>query len=204
MTAKNFPDLLEAIKKAKAPAKFTTNFLEQLGFKSTNDRAAIGVLKALGLLSDSGEPTTRYFEFLDGTESRRVLADAIQEAYADLYAVNKEAHKLPQSDLQEKMKTISQGQFSEAVLAKMSTTFKTLSELADLDTPSKKPSKIEPEVKVDHVDPASVTPKALPAQSGSKSLVSGFHYNIQIILPESRDPAVYDALFRSLKEHLLV
>jgi hypothetical protein len=28
-------------------------------------------------------------------------------------------------------------------------------------------------------------------------------YNIQIQLPESRDQGVYDALFRSLKTHLL-
>ena len=28
-------------------------------------------------------------------------------------------------------------------------------------------------------------------------------YTIQLILPESRDQAVYDVLFRSLKEHLL-
>ena len=29
-----------------------------------------------------------------------------------------------------------------------------------------------------------------------------FHYNIQIHLPESRDQAVYDAIFKSLKKHL--
>ena len=33
--------------------------------------------------------------------------------------------------------------------------------------------------------------------------LGGLVYNIQIVLPESRDAAVYDALFRSLKEHLL-
>ena len=38
--------------------------------------------------------------------------------------------------------------------------------------------------------------------SQSRSL-GGLHYNIQIILPATRDVAVYDALFRSLKEHIL-
>lgn len=41
----------------------------------------------------------------------------------------------------------------------------------------------------------------IPAEAGSK--IGGLVYNIQIVLPESRDPVVYDALFRSLKEHLL-
>jgi hypothetical protein len=33
--------------------------------------------------------------------------------------------------------------------------------------------------------------------------LGGLVYNIQLILPADRDKAVYDALFRSLKEHLL-
>ncbi len=30
-----------------------------------------------------------------------------------------------------------------------------------------------------------------------------FHYNIQIHLPDSRDETVYDAIFKSLRRHLL-
>jgi len=33
--------------------------------------------------------------------------------------------------------------------------------------------------------------------------LGGLIYNIEIHLPESRDKAVYDVLFRSLREHLL-
>lgn len=36
-----------------------------------------------------------------------------------------------------------------------------------------------------------------------KEITTEMHYNIQIHLPETRDMAVYDAIFRSLKEHLL-
>ena len=31
----------------------------------------------------------------------------------------------------------------------------------------------------------------------------GLHYNIQIDLPATRDSAIYDAIFKSLKEHIL-
>lgn len=37
----------------------------------------------------------------------------------------------------------------------------------------------------------------------NKEITTEMHYNIQIHLPETRDMAVYDAIFRSLKEHLL-
>jgi hypothetical protein len=32
--------------------------------------------------------------------------------------------------------------------------------------------------------------------------VSGLHYNIQIHLPATKDVEVYNAIFKSLKEHL--
>ena len=42
------------------------------------DRLIIGVLKSLNFLDDGGRPTQRYFEYLDQTQSERVMADAIR------------------------------------------------------------------------------------------------------------------------------
>jgi hypothetical protein len=77
------------MRSAKAPPKFTQRFLEELDFKSTNDRLYINVFKALGLLNTEGEPTPRYFEFMDQTQSGRVLAEAIEDAYADLFQIRR-------------------------------------------------------------------------------------------------------------------
>jgi len=65
------------------------------------------------------------------------------------------------------------------------------------------PERVLPEaVDVDAVAPSgTVSPQALPSSDVVK--LGGFVYNIELHLPESRDPAVYDALFRSLKSHLL-
>jgi hypothetical protein len=49
ITTKNLVGFLNAIPEARAPERFTTRFLEQLGFKSTNDRGFISMLKALNL-----------------------------------------------------------------------------------------------------------------------------------------------------------
>lgn len=64
VTQKNIEPLFNAIRNAKAPAKFTQRFLEELDFKSTNDRLFINVLKALGFLTEDGSPTARYYEFM--------------------------------------------------------------------------------------------------------------------------------------------
>lgn len=50
-----------------------------------------------------------------------------------------------------------------------------------------------------NADLRQVSPVPLAGGAGLGGLV----YSIQIHLPESRDQAVYDALFRSLKTHLL-
>jgi hypothetical protein len=57
---------------------------------------------------------------------------------------------------------------------------------------------------VDEPSPEAERPKPAenldpPARGLS---IGGLVYNIQLILPESRDPKVYDALFESLKGHL--
>lgn len=73
------------MQQAQAPKQFTVSFLQNLGFKSTADRLIVGMLKTLGFLEPSGTPTQRYFEFLDQTQSARILAEGIREAFADLF-----------------------------------------------------------------------------------------------------------------------
>ena len=56
-TVGNLPKILQAIQRAGVPEVFTVDFLKDLGFKSSNDRPIIRVLKYLGFLSQSGHPT---------------------------------------------------------------------------------------------------------------------------------------------------
>jgi hypothetical protein len=211
VTTKNLDTFLKSIQSAKAPERFTNKFLAQLDFTSSNDRLLIGVLKALKFIDDNGVPTQRYFEFLDQGQSGRVLADGIRDAYSDLFNVNKNAQTLPVDEVKNKLKTLTLGQKSDNVVSLMANTFRALSDLADwkavspavaaAPTPStpvvtenKKPeneTKTLPPVppKVPSADEVGVRPLQL-------------HYGIQIHLPESRDAAVYDAIFAALRKHL--
>lgn len=193
-----------ALQSAKAPERFTVKFLESLDFKSNYDRLVINVLKSLKFLDDQGRPLERYFSFLDQTQSAYVLADAVEEAYSDLFQVNTRAHTMSKIEVCNKMKTLSQGQYSEAVIDKMAMTFLALVKASDFE---KRP-KVQPNPDLDEVNnlPSFDMPAAMSDAIGiskhGKHSLGGLHYNIQIILPDARDPKVYDALFRSLKEHL--
>jgi len=91
---------------------------------------------------------------------------------------------------------LSQGQLSESVMDKMALTFTELTKLADFKSAAtpleviKEPANEPDDKKVAH------------EHLGRRIKVDGLVYNIQIVLPESREKSVYDALFRSLREHL--
>ncbi len=193
-STKNLEAILNAIKGAQAPDKFTQAFLESLEFKSTSDRLVIGVLKSIGFLDEGGKPSDRYFRFLDQTQSAKVLAEGVRDAYQDLFKINTKANELTKQDVINKFKTLSQGQLGDSVLDKMAMTFVALSKYADFSgTPAAKPS-VEPALEIEK--------PAEPERSDALKL-GGLVYNIQIVLPESRDPAVYNALFQSLRRHLV-
>lgn len=200
VTPKNLDAFFNAITNAQSPQKFTQKFLEQLEFKSTNDRLFIGVLKGLKFIDDAGAPQERYYNFLDQTESKRVLAEAIREAYSDLFAINKKAFEFTQAEVKNKLKTIYQGKKSENVLEWMSKTFRALCDYAEWTGATVNDAKPKEEVKTE-IQHEEKEPFVEKEDKHKKTRSPELHYNIQIHLPESRDPAVYDAIFKSLKEH---
>jgi hypothetical protein len=196
-STKNLEGILSAIRTAQAPEKFTMRFLESLEYKSTVDRLVIGVLKGLKFLDENSVPTDRYYRFLDQTESGRVLAEGIRDAYDDLFRVNVKANELSQVEVKNKLKTLTQGQKTDNVIDDMAKTFVALCSLADWKNPPPTPAQTETEIVVQ----ADSAPQ--PTVNHFQALpISQLCYNIQIILPATRDTAVYDAIFKSLKEHL--
>ncbi len=192
----------DAIKGAQPPERFSVKFLENLEFKSTNDRTFIGILKELGFLDSNGVPTDRYFQFLDNSISGKILAEAIEEMYSDLFAIKKDANNLTSDDVVNKLKTLYKGSKKENVIKLISKTFSGLCEIADFTprtksaTPKKtaKPEKEEPE----HSD--NLKSKTTPKESNLS--LDSLQYHINIVLPDTRDQAVYDAIFKSLRIHL--
>lgn len=190
----------DAILNAEPPDRFTYKFLEKLGFTSSNDRLFIGVLRDLGFLDADGVPTERYYQFLDRTQSQRVLAQAIREAYSDLFAVNKNAQSLESEEVANKLRTLYAGSKSDLVITRIAKTFESLCSIADFTSPPKEVPKKEPDREVSPEMPEE-QPRLEERPSPRVSLDS-LQYHINIVLPETRDQAVYDAIFRSLREHL--
>jgi hypothetical protein len=209
VSIKNLKKFLEALRRAQAPEKLGVRFVEELGFTSTNDRLFIPLLRAMRFVDESGKPTSRYHAFLDDTQWQLVLAEGIKDAYPDLFRVNRDASTLSREQLTGKMKSLTEGKVSAAVLGNMTKTFLELVKLADFSSvvhehppaaearTDEKPVEAKPlEGSAPRVENASLS-KA--GATDAPNLV----YRIEIVLPAVRDQAVYDAIFRSAKEHLL-
>lgn len=193
-TVKNLPDMLSAIQKASVPPKFTHEFLQSLGFKSTNDRSLINVLKGLGFLDSNAVPTPIYSQYRDKDVAKKVLAQQIKKAYAGLFMTDQNAEKLSTENIKGKLATLT-GK-DDSVVTKMASTFTSLANLADFSGPP--PEKAALKAEDEKVESPALQKVEKPSASGL-----AFSHVIYINLPTTTDVGVYDAIFKSLREHLL-
>ncbi|MDL2218585.1 DUF5343 domain-containing protein [Christensenellaceae bacterium OttesenSCG-928-M15] len=192
------PQYFDTMLTARAPEKFTTKFMADLGFTSSNDRQFVNVLKAIGLLDESGTPTERYFKFLDQSFSKQMVAEGIKEAYVDLFMLNTTANKLTKAEVEGKFKTLTNGSKENATISHMASTFINLCGYADWSEAQPKP-KNEEIIEEQQQDTPTVD---APTKKVGASAGLDLNYNIHIHLPATRDQAVYDALFASLTKHI--
>lgn len=194
----------EAMLNAEAPPRFTTRFLESLEFKSTNDRLFINVLKEMGFLDTDGVPTDRYFEFLDRSNSARVVADGIRDSYSDLFAVQKNANELSTDEVFNKLRTLYKGAKKDDLIKRIASTFSYLCDYADFTLSRIDKPKLDNLQDINQTKDTNSTPpkESDPVKSVGNISLDSLQYHINIVLPESRDQAVYDAIFKSLRDHL--
>lgn len=190
------PQYFDTLLTARAPDKFTTKFMADLGFTSSNDRQFVNVLKAIGFLDETGTPTERYFKFLDQSFSKQMVAEGIREAYADLFALNIAAQTLSKSEVEGKFKTLTNGSKENATISYMASTFINLCNYADWSQPQKV---IKEEASSEEPTDSSTD---LVMETTEKARGIDLNYDIHIHLPATRDQAVYDALFASLAKHI--
>jgi len=124
-----FPQMMDSIQKAGVPQRFTIDFLKSLGFKSTNDRTFIAVLKGINFLDQTGVPTEKYKAYKNTSEGGRVLAQALQDSYQDLFLADENIQGASSNKIAGIFATKT-GK-GDALTKKMAATFKSLASLAD-------------------------------------------------------------------------
>lgn len=195
-SVKNLPAILQKVVDGAAPSKFTNAHLKGIGFKSSNDLGVIPLLKDLGFLTPDGTPTKQYLDYRDKSKSKQVLGEAVRQAYEDLFHINEHLTESDRAAIIGRFK--SAHNVTDSVAERQAMTFLALLKLADVSISSKprpKPQEgTEEKKKPEEIQGAKPQPP---------TAFSGLRYNIEIHLPATKDVEVYNAIFKSLKEHLL-
>jgi len=193
------PKILAKIDEAKRPERFTQDYLAtMLGFPGGNQLAFLPMLKRMGFLEQDGTPTKLYDQYRNDETKARALAAGVRNAYSAVFDRNEFAYNLSKEKFAA-LVTEMTGQAKDSPVGKLIvTTFFTLKEGADFENglDSEKP-KQEPIVI------AKPNAASEPARELSDAVEFKVGYTINLNLPETTNPDVFNAIFKSLKEHLL-
>jgi hypothetical protein len=195
----NLHKILDKMQNAGVPEVFNLDFLTDLGFTSSNDRAVIKVLKYLGMLDPSGRPQASYRQFVDHTQSKAVLASRLRVAYDDLYLSDRDAHTRTVGVLKGWFKTKTGA--GDAVAEKIATTFSALAKYADFSAAPSAPTlpdQPSPPKPPPVVEEPNGRPKGSPVAAEF-----GFVYRLEIHLPDTQNVETFRAIFKALREELM-
>lgn len=195
--------ILEKIKEAATPESFSGDFLKtKLGFNGGNYLTFISWAKKCGLLTADGAPTQLYKQFRNPSSSEQSLALALKQGYAELYSRNEYCHELDKKGFKGLVMEATGESHDSGRVEKIVSTFFNARTLADFN--SKLPSP-----KANGSDEVSSPKKEEPQyqptlpHSNLKTKTIGLSYTINLVLPKTDDPAIFNAIFKSLKENLL-
>jgi hypothetical protein len=195
----NIDKAFSGIKQAAVPERVSQDFVKTiLKIPGGSGAQITSFLKKINFASADGSPTDIYKKFRNPSQSGAAVASAIRTAYDPLYVRNEFMHELGDAALVG-LVVEETGQAHDSNVVKMTVaTIKHLKAFADF-------TKAEPTEIVAAVEPEkqfSSDRQSEPAPM-SRSLGLNLGYTINLNLPATSDPEVFDAIFRSLKEHLL-
>jgi hypothetical protein len=197
------PKILSKIKEAKTPGHFTQDFLATtLGFGGGSAKAFISFAKRLGLVGTDGVPTELYAKFRNANHSKGAMAQAIRSGYADLFSRNENAHTLDKKGLEGLVVQATGLDAGSTTLRSIVNSFENLKPLADF---SAQPAQTAQPEKDGEEEAEEDEPDEKKAATGRQpdGLGMNLSYIINIVLPKTDDVAVFNAIFKSLRENLL-
>jgi hypothetical protein len=157
-------------------------------------------LKKIGFVASDGSPTDIYKRFRNHATSGAAVASAVKLGYKELERVNEYFYELNDKDLLALIVQVTGAEEGNQVAKLTLSTLKTLKALANFDAKDAGATKdVKDSEKAAHGSDGK--PPTPPQREGGKGL--NLSYTINLNLPATTDQAVFNAIFRSLKEHLI-
>lgn len=195
----SLPKILNKLISASTPEIFNADFLStKLGFKGGNYRTFISWAKKCNLLNEDGSTGDLYKKFRNPSTSKRSMAEALKIGYGELYTRNEYCHEMNKKEFKSLvMEATGESHDSRKVDMMVSTFFKA-KEFADFEDGT-----VDAEILTNGTLENTETTSQSNLSSSQKPIKLGLNYTINLVLPKTDDPAVFKAIFKTLKENLL-
>jgi hypothetical protein len=194
----NIKKVLDKIKAAQTPPRFTQDFLATtLDMSGGSARPVIPFLKRTGFLASDGAPTDLYRRFRNSGQTGAAAAEALRQGYKPLYAKNEYVHNAKDTDLKGLVVQVTGAEEDSKLVQAILGSFKGLKSFADFSSTATR--------EADVVDGAGDAGRESGGSGEADVLAGGLNlgYTINLHLPATSDIAVFNAIFKSLREHLL-
>ena len=201
-TTAKLKEFFEKIPSMGSPPSVSTRWLPKIGFKSANHRPIIRILEFIGFIK-SNKPTDRWRLYQVKRDSKRVLAEAITEAYSELFEVFPDAHLRADAELKDHLqKHLSAS--DQAINATIGT-FKTLCSLAEFKRQKSRRERAQakPASPARLQQPEAVASATLAAPPPTPAPeIPTLHTDIQIHIHPDADADQIREIFKNMAKYL--
>jgi hypothetical protein len=210
---------LEILQNDAVPRRIGPQYMRGLGFQGSDARSVVSTLKALGFLNAAGVPTERWRLYRDKSIATHVLAQALHETYAEVFEAYPDVYRKDSKVLVSFFG--SQTGVAKSTLTYMVRTFRALCGLANLEPEDGQAPhsgiKTQSAAESDWLQRDIVESRLHGAAEGDGAVAAVLRareglvghpvtlsITVQLQLPVSEDPKVYEALFAALRRELLL
>ena len=198
----NVEKALRGIKTAATPERVSQDFVKTiLQIPGGSGDQVTAYLRKIGFANADGTPSDIYNKFRNSASSGGAAAEALRLGYAPLYKRNEYMHQLSDEKLRGLIiEETGLGEDSNVVGWVLSC-IKAIKKFADWSQPAEAPQPQPTQLAPARNDGGA--PGGPPVGDGPRKLGLNLSYTINLNLPATSDVAVFNAIFKSLKENLL-
>lgn len=192
--------IFEKIENARRPERFTQDFLEtKLGHSGGSARAIIPLLKRMGFLGSDGVPSSLYDQFRNAETRGFAVAEGMKSAFSELFERNEYVYTMSRTELTGQVVETTGSAKDDRSTQGVVGTFLALKELADFEGEAPERPTSEP----NHEAGVSTNTHTGLSIREMDNIGLRVGYTINLNLPETNDPEVFNAIFKALRDNLL-
>ena len=187
---------LELIIEAERPDKFGANYMETiLKLSGGGARAVPPMLKKMQFIGSDGTPTHLYSKFKTDSGRSAAAYEGLKNAFSELFRRNEYIYKADEGTVKDVIVEITGLKKNDSILRLMYNSFDSIRNFVSGPISANETDQQE-------TDTGGLQTAATDGAAPLSSRI-GLSYQINIVLPETENIAVFNAIFKSLRENLL-